>query len=124
LIQLPPERQQRTKLQQKTALVAIKLVHTAIWAFFAACILALPFTAWLRRFDWAILLTVLVLFECGILAFNRGRCPLTDLAAQFTSEQSATSDIYLPAWVAQHNKALFGTLFLLFEVLVLWRWLN
>lgn len=124
MIQLHPERLRRTELSQKNALIAIKILHTAIWAFFAAGILALPFAAWFRRFDWAILLTVLVLFECGVLAFNRGRCPLTDLAALFTSEQSATFDIYLPTWVARHNKVLFGALFILFELFVLWRWLH
>ena len=117
----------KTEEFSKTRILrAIKLLHTAIWAFFVACILALPLTAWLRRFDGAILLTVLILLECGILAANRGRCPLTDLAARYASDraESAAFDIYLPDWVARHNKTLFGTLFLLFELIVLWRWLS
>jgi hypothetical protein len=68
-------------MQHNNRLVAVKLLHTVIWAFFAACILALPLAAWLRRFDWALLLTALTLVECAVLAVNRGRCPLTDLAA-------------------------------------------
>jgi hypothetical protein len=92
--------------------------------FFVACVLALPLAAFLCRYDWAILLTALILFECAILAVNRGRCPLTDLATRFTSDRSAEFDIYLPHWLAQHNKTLFGWLFVVNELIVLWRWLD
>jgi len=105
-------------------LVAIKLAHTAIWAFFAACILALPVAASLRRFDWALGLTAIILIECGVLAVHRGRCPLTDLAARFTPERSDAFDIYLPGWLARWNKVLFGSLFVFCELVVLWRWLG
>jgi hypothetical protein len=109
---------------QIRALIAVKLVHTAIWAFFVVCILALPIAAIVRRFDWALILSILVLIECGVLAFNRGRCPLTGMAARFTQEQGDAFDIYLPAWLARWNKALFGSLFVLFELFVLWKWLQ
>ncbi len=100
-----------------SALVAIKIAHTAIWAFFVACIPALPVAAWLRRFRWAAFLTALVLFECGVLAINRGRCPLTGLAAKFTTDRSPNFDIYLPAWLALNNKAVFATPFVVNELL-------
>ena len=29
-----------------TALVAVKIVHTIAWAFFAGCILAIPVASW------------------------------------------------------------------------------
>jgi hypothetical protein len=103
--------------------VAIKVAHTAIWAFFVGCILGLPVAALLRRFDWALILSALVLFECLALAVNRGRCPLTGLAARFTEERQIAFDIYLPVWLARHNKVLFGSLFLLNELIVLWEWL-
>ncbi len=106
------------------ALVVIKVAHTAIWALFVACIVALPVAGWMRRFDWAVILTVLVLVECGVLAANRGRCPLTDLAARFTADRSPSFDIYLPQWLARHNKTLFGSLFVLNELIVLWQWLG
>lgn len=66
------------------AFVAIKLLHAAVWALLAGCILALPITALLHRFDWAIILTAIILAECGVLALNGGRCPLTSVAARFT----------------------------------------
>ena len=64
----------------------------------------------------------LVLVECGVLAANRGRCPLTDLAAQHTERRTANFDIYLPLWLAQYNKTIFGALFLAGALFVLARW--
>lgn len=72
-------------------LFSIKLLHTAIWAVLAGSILGLPVLAGLRRFRWTLVLTVLVVLECGVLAFNGGRCPLPDLAAKFTAERTIIS---------------------------------
>ena len=54
----------------------------------AVSILALPVVGVLRRFRWAAILTVIVLLECGLLAVNGGRCPLTDLASRFTVDRN------------------------------------
>lgn len=105
-------------------LIAIKLVHTVIWAFFAACIFAIPIIGLRRRFKWALTLSALVLMECGILALNHGRCPLTGMAARYTLERADNFDIYLPDWLARRNKVIFGTLFVIGEIVVLWRWLE
>ena len=106
------------------ALILIKLAHTAIWTVMAAAIVALPFVALHGRFRIAAWLTALVVAECAVLAFNGGRCPLTDLAARFTTERAANFDIYLPRWLAQHNQQLFGALFVAGEFVWLWRWMS
>jgi len=105
-------------------LTAIKLLHTAIWAFLAASVLALPVVGVLRRFRWAAILTVIVLLECGVLAVNGGRCPLTDVAARYTLDGASNFDIYLPNWLAQHNKVVFGWLFVAGELIVVGCWLK
>ena len=105
-------------------LTAIKLLHTVIWAFLAASILVLPVAGVLRRFRLAAILSVIVLLECGLLAANGGRCPLSDLAARYTDERASNFDIYLPNWLASHNKTIFGTLFVVNELIVLWCWLK
>lgn len=67
-----------------------------------------------------------VLVECVILAANRGRRPLTDLAKVYTDERATNSIsifIYLPVWRAQHNKAFFGSLFAAGELFALARWM-
>jgi hypothetical protein len=106
-----------------SVLVWIKLVHTAIWLFFAGCIVAIPLAGARRQFLWAIGLSGLVLVECAVLAVNRGRCPLTDLAGRYTEERVDNFDIYLPLWLARRNKMIFGTLFAVGELVVLGRWL-
>ena len=105
-------------------LALVKLLHTLIWAFLAACILALPVLAVLRRFRWAAIITVVVLSECAVLAFNGGRCPLTDLAAKYTADRASNFDIYLPSWLAEHNKFIFGMLFVIGEIIVVGCWLR
>jgi hypothetical protein len=105
-------------------LTAIKLLHTVIWAFLAGSILALPVVAALRRFRWAAILSVIVLLECLVLAVNRGRCPLSDLAARFTVYRGPNFDIYLPKWLAEHNKMVFGCLFVIGELIVVACWLR
>lgn len=112
-----------TRSRNQQTLVWIKLLHTVIWAVMATSILAIPVTAVLDRFDWAAGLSVLVLLECGVLAANHGRCPLTDLAARYTVRREENFDIYLPRWLARNNKVIFGTLFILSEFVVLARWL-
>jgi hypothetical protein len=102
--------------------VAIKVLHTAIWAFFAGCVVGLPGAAWLGRFRLVAVLTALILMECFVLAVNHWRCPLTDLAERYTTERSPDFDIYLPRWLARHNKIVFGALFILGELFVLERW--
>jgi hypothetical protein len=105
-------------------LTVIKLLHTVIWALLAGCILALPVLAVLRRFRWAAIITVVVLLECGVLAINGGRCPLTDLAARYTVDRGSNFDIYLPNWLAEHNKVVFGMLFVAGELVVVGYWLR
>ena len=109
--------------ERNPVLVGIKLLHTAIWLFFAGCIVAIPVAGARRLFLWAAALSGLVLVECAVLAVNRGRCPLTDLAARYTEERKDNFDIYLPLWLARRNKTIFGTLFAVGELFVLGRWL-
>jgi hypothetical protein len=66
----------------------------------------------------------LVVLECGVLVLNGGRCPLSDLAAKFAAERTDNLDIYLPNWLAKHNKTIFGTLFVAGELVVLGCWLS
>lgn len=105
-------------------LTLIKLLHTLIWAVLAGNILTLPMLGLLRRFRWAVVLTGLVVLECGVLALNGGRCPLSDLAAKFTADRADNFDIYLPNALAKHNKTIFGVLFVAGELAVLGCWFS
>ena len=97
-------------------------LHTLAWAFFAGCIVAIPFAVHAHQFHVATLLIVVVCFEILVIAFNRGQCPLTAVAARYTSDRRDNFDIFLPVWLARYNKAIFGSLFVgaLVYTLIMW----
>jgi len=105
-----------------SALRFVKLAHTLIWAFFAGCIVAIPVAAWVQRFDWAVFLIAVVLVEVFIILTNRWRCPLTDVAARYTPDRRDNFDIYLPLWLARHNKTIFSALYVAGLLFTLARW--
>ena len=87
------------------------MLHTAVWGFLVAVIVAIPVAAWYERFGLFALLTAIVFVEVAVLAVNGFRCPLTDVAARYTDDRSANFDIYLPLTIARYNKEIFGSLF-------------
>lgn len=94
------------------SLTRIKLIHTIVWAFFVACIVAIPAMAAAGHHRASLIFVGAVMVEVVVLAFNGGRCPLTDVAARQTSDRSANFDIYLPLWIARYNKEVFGAIFI------------
>lgn len=101
-------------------LVLIRIVHTVVWAIFAASILAIPVFAHLGRTGVAWALIAFVMLEVLVLFFNRMRCPLTDVAARHTDDRQDNFDIYLPLWLARYNKHVFGTLYVAGILYTLW----
>ena len=97
----------------EAALRTVKVTHTVVWAFFAGCILAIPYFAWQSELKIAVVLILIVMIEVAVLSVNRMRCPLTGVAARYTTDRRDNFDIYLPLWLARYNKQIFGTLFAL-----------
>jgi hypothetical protein len=92
-------------------LVVIKTLHTLVWAFMVLCIVSIPVLgAWglWRLTVWA---AGLVFCECAILLANGWKCPMTHWAARYTNQRHDNFDIYLPLWLARHNKTIFSILF-------------
>jgi hypothetical protein len=104
------------------ALLVVKALHTAIWAIMAAAILLIPAAALAGAWRLNAVLIGLVTLECVVLALNRMRCPLTDVAAGYTSARSDNFDIFLPLWLARYNKQIFGPLFAAGVLLSAWLW--
>ena len=103
-------------------LPAIKLLRAVIWALMAGSIVVLPVAGLLRKFRWAATITFIILLVCGVPAANGGRCALTDLAAKYTADRRPNFDIYLPNSLAEHNKVILGTLFVVGEGVVVASW--
>ena len=49
------------------------------------------------------------------------RGPLTAWAARYTTDRRDNFDIYLPLWLARHNKSIFGALYVAGAVFALVR---
>ena len=104
------------------ALIAVKLAHTVVWAFFVACIAAIPFFTARSQFALALLFAGIVAIEVAVLALNRMQCPMTPVAARYTADRRPNFDIYLPEWLARYNKEIFGTLYVAGVLFALLRW--
>jgi len=90
---------------------AIKVIHTIAWAFFVGCIIAIPICALTQRPGLAGIFIGIVFLEVLVLVINKWRCPLTGVAARYTDDRRDNFDIYLPQWLARHNKLIFGALY-------------
>ena len=104
------------------ALRRIRILHTAVWAFFAASIAAIPVLAAVGRLLAASILIAVVFAEVIVLLCNGWSCPLTRVAARYTEDRRDNFDIYLPEWLARHNKVVFGALYVGGIVYTIFRW--
>jgi membrane protein YdbS with pleckstrin-like domain len=105
-------------------LTIIKIVHTVVWAFFVACIVAIPLASWLDQYRAAAWFAATVFVEVLILIFNRLQCPLTAVAARYTIDRRENFDIYLPLWLAKYNKPVFGSLYVAGVVFAIAQWIR
>jgi hypothetical protein len=105
-------------------LKAIKAAHTMLWALFAGCILVIPLVSWRGGHRAAASIAAIVAVEVVGRALNQGRCPLTSVASRYTDDRRANFDIYLPDWLAKHNKLVFGTLYFADVAFALARWVR
>ena len=108
-------------MNQSQKLIAIKLLHTLIWLFFEVAIFYILYSGITGRIN---LLTWLAIFavvgEGLVLLVFRMFCPLTLIARKYSDSTKDNFDIYIPNWLARHNKTVFTGIFLigLFIVLV------
>jgi len=110
------------KLDKSTKLILIKLIHTAIWFILVAAILYVLYAGIFNRVNRLVWFCIGMIFlECIILLICKSKCPLTLLGHRYTDNPNIGFDIFLPTWLAKHNKAIFSTLFSIGLALVLWR---
>jgi hypothetical protein len=105
-------------------LITIRVVHTMVWALFAACIVAIPIASLIGEHRIAAWLAAIVFVEVLVLAINRWSCPLTSIAARYTEDRRPNFDIYLPQWLARYNKQIFGPLYVAGILFAFVHWLH
>jgi len=103
-------------------LFTIKLIHTLIWAFLVAIIFYVLYSGIANRITyWTWVAIALVITEGIVLLIFKMYCPLTLIAKRYSDSEKENFDIFLPNWLAKHNKIIFTTIFMVGLVLVLIR---
>lgn len=106
-------------MQGQTKLLLVKLVHTLIWIFFASLIFYILYcgiSGHLNNYTW-IAIGFILLEGLTLLVFNMF-CPLTFVARKYSDSTRDNFDIFLPEWLARHNKLIFTTIFVIALILV------
>jgi len=120
-----PERfgqEDKTNSTVKAKLNLIKLVHTIIWCIFVAAILYVLYAGIFDKVSiWTWICIGLVFIEGAVLLICKGKCPFTILGYKYADNPQVGFDIFLPAWLAKHNKVIFSVVFFIGLGLVLWR---
>lgn len=103
----------------------IKFIHTIIWVIMASAIFYTVYAGITNTFNNLLYISIgLILLETLTLAINRWSCPLTPIAKNYTKDRKDNFDIYLPEWLARHNKTIFTALFLIGLILVIINWVR
>ncbi|MGI9551053.1 MAG: hypothetical protein ACR2MT_07630 [Aurantibacter sp.] len=97
-----------------TKLIVVKLVHTVIWVFFNLVLVYMFYVVITDQVDYWFWIGVgLIALECAVLLMNKWTCPLSPIARKYTDSSKDNFDIYIPNWLAKHNKLIYSILFLL-----------
>lgn len=103
-------------------LLTIKLVHTIVWLFFVVILFYVFYSGMtneITTFTWFAI--ELVLAEGLVLLIFKMFCPITLMARKYSASKKDNFDIFLPEWIARHNKLIFTSIFIIGLLLVLFR---
>ncbi len=106
----------------KAKLNIVKTIHTVIWVFFNVVIYYLLYAVIINKIDkWVWICLVLMLLECIVLVSFKMICPLTIIARRYSDSRMDNFDIFLPNWLAKYNKLIYGIIFAIAIILLLYR---
>ena len=107
-------------LSQK--LIVIKLLHTLIWVFFNVVLFYMLYAVITDHIDILVWIGIgLILLEGLVLLAFRNMCPLTVVARKYSDSSKENFDIYLPNWLAKHNKRIYTSMFGIIVALLIFR---
>ncbi len=114
-------------MQQKmmtayTKLTIIKAIHTAIWLFFNVVIFYFLYAVLVAKIDIRMWICVtLIALEGLTLALFKNICPITIAARRFSDSSKDNFDIFLPNWLARHNKTIYSAIVGVAVVVLIYR---
>lgn len=103
-------------------LFVIKLIHSLIWVFFVVIIFYILFSGINNKINSYTWIAIgLVIAEGIVLISFKKSCPLTIIARKYSDSNKNNFDIFLPNWLARHNKIIFTTIYIIGVIIVLIR---
>ncbi|MBZ0202135.1 MAG: hypothetical protein K8I03_03880 [Ignavibacteria bacterium] len=103
----------------------VKLLHTLIWLFFNVVIFYLLYAVIADKIDkWVWICLGLIILEGITLAVFKKMCPVTLIARKYSDSDKDNFDIYLPNWLARHNKLIYTIIVLIAIVILFFRLLT
>jgi hypothetical protein len=103
-----------------TKLVFIKVIHTVIWVFFNVVLFYLLFLVINNKISKEAWFCIgIIMVECLVLVAFKGMCPLTLAARKYSDSDKDNFDIYLPNWLARHNKLIYSILFVIIIIILI-----
>ena len=106
-------------------LTTIKIIHTLVWLFFNVVLFYMAYAVIINKIDKFVWIGVALIVLEGIvlLLFSR-MCPLTIIARKYSDSTKDNFDIYLPRWLAKHNKLIYTSLFIAIVLGLIYRSFN
>lgn len=103
-------------------LTTIKIIHTIVWLFFNVVIFYMLYAVIVNQIDYRLWLGYLLILAEGITLMICGwACPLTLIARKYSDSDRHNFDIYLPNWLAKHNKLIYCSIMGVIIILTLVR---
>jgi len=105
-----------------TKLNIVKFVHSIIWVFFNWVIFYLYYAVITNKIDkWVWICIGIILLEGVVLLLFKRICPVTLIARKYSDSTKDNFDIFLPNWLAKHNKLIYITLFVMALAILFFR---
>lgn len=109
-------------MNKSEKLIAIKLIHTLIWLIFVGAIFYILYSGISGKINLLTWLAIAsIIGEGFVLLVFKMFCPLTIIARKYSDSTKDNFDIYIPNWLARHNKTVFTGIFLIGLIIVLIR---
>jgi hypothetical protein len=103
-------------------LLLIKIIHTLVWLFFNVVIFYLFYAVVTNKIDnWVWIGLGLFVIEGIVLLVFKMMCPLTVMARKYSDSTKDNFDIFLPNWLAKHNKLIYTSFLGIIIVILIYR---
>jgi len=109
-------------MPSETKLIFVKVIHTLVWFGFNIVIFKMLYAVMANIIGPGLWIGYgLVLAEGLVLLAFKGMCPLTIVAKKYSDSTKDNFDIYLPNWLARHNKLIYICLLIIISMITVYR---